>query len=150
MPTRLNNFKKRIANNNPNFNINKNRGNVRVARKNINKNNVEATFRNNNGGNTLTVQSLYSNNAHKGKGYQQAFIKAAENAARKVGYRRLNATSVYMILPWLKLPNKNNEPNSFYIFTKLGFKVVGTQGKRGVYNVSNKNRYSVYLNKRLN
>lgn len=144
--TRLSNFKKKIANNNPNFNVNNNRGNVRVARKNINKNNVSATFRNSNGGNTLTVQTLSTNNAYKGKGYQKAFVTAAEKAARKAGYRRLNATSVYQIMPWnIKRPTNKNEPNSFYIFTKLGFKVVRTKGKRGVYKINNINRYSVYL-----
>ena len=149
MPTRLNNFQARLANNNPNFNVNKNGGNVRVARKNINKNNVSATFRNNNGGNTLTVQTLSTNNAYKGKGYQKAFVKAAENAARKAGYKRLNATSVYIIMPWNKTPTNKNEPNSFYIFTKLGFKVVRTKGTRGVYKINNNKRYSVYLNKNL-
>ena len=31
MPTRLNNFQAHLARNNPNFNVNKNRGNVRVV-----------------------------------------------------------------------------------------------------------------------
>jgi L-amino acid N-acyltransferase YncA len=146
---RLNAFKKRISNNNPNFNVNNNNGNVRVARKNINKNNVSATFRNNNGGNTLTVQTLSTNNAYKGRGYQKAFVTAAENAARKVGYKRLKATSIYMIFPWSKKPSNKNEPNSYYIFKKLGFKVVSTTGTRGVYKVSSKNLYSVFLNKNL-
>lgn len=150
MPTRLNNFQAHLARNNPTFNVNKNSGNVRVARKNINKNNVSATFRNNNGGNTLTVQTLSTNNAYKGKGYQKAFVKAAENAARKAGYKRLNATSVYIIMPWNnKRPTNKNEPNSYYIFTKLGFKVANTKGTRGVYNIHSKNRYSVYLNKNI-
>ena len=150
MPTRLNNFQTHLAGNNPKFNVNKNGGNVRVARKNINKNNVSATFRNNNGGNTLTVQTLSTNNAYKGKGYQKAFVTAAENAARKAGYKRLNATSVYIIMPWNnKRPTNKNEPNSYYIFTKLGFKVVRAKGTRGVYNVKSNNRYSVYLNKNL-
>jgi predicted GNAT family acetyltransferase len=151
MPTRLNNFQAHLARNNPNFNVNKNRGNVRVARKTINKNNVSATFRNNSRGNTLTVQTLSTNNAYKGKGYQKAFVKAAENAARKAGYKRLNATSVYIIMPWnSKLPTNKNEPNSYYIFRKLGFKVVRTKGTRGVHNINSNNRYSVYLNKNLN
>jgi predicted GNAT family acetyltransferase len=151
MPTRLNNFQTHLAGNNPKFNVNKNnRGNVRVARKNIPKNNVSATFRNKNGGNTLTVQTLSTNNAYKGKGYQKAFVTAAENAARKAGYKRLNATSVYIIMPWNnKLPTNKNEPNSYYIFTKLGFKVVRAKGTRGVHNVKSNNRYSVYLNKNL-
>jgi hypothetical protein len=150
MSTRLNNFQAHLARNNPTFNINKNGGNVRVARKNINKNNVSATFRNNNGGNTLTVQTLSTNNSYKGKGYKKAFVTAAENAARKAGYKRLNATSVYIIMPWNnKRPTNKNEPNSYYIFTKLGFKVANTKGIRGVYNIHSKNRYSVYLNKNI-
>ena len=150
MSTRLNNFQAHLAKNNPNFNVNKNSANVRVARKNINKRNVSATFKNNSGGNTLTVQTLSTNNAYKGRGYQKAFVKAAENAARKAGYKRLNATSIYIIMPWNnKLPTNKNEPNSYHIFTKLGFKVVSTKGKRGVYQVNSKNRYSVYLNKNL-
>jgi predicted GNAT family acetyltransferase len=151
MPTRLNNFQAHLARNNPKFNVNKNtRGNVRVTRKNINKNNVSATFRNNNGGNALTVQTLSTNNAYKGKGYQKAFVTAAENAARKAGYKKLKATSIYMIFPWNnKLPTNKNEPNSYYIFTKLGFKVVKITGTRGVYKINSENRYSVRLNKNL-
>lgn len=147
--TRLNSFQTYLAKNNPNFTVNKNKKNVRVARKNISKNNLFATFRNNTKGNTLTVQSMYTYNTYKGKGYQKTFLKAAENAARKARYSRLNATSVYVIMPWNKPPTKNNEPASFYLLKGRGFNAISKRGKRGVYNTRSKNSYSVYLNKLL-
>ena len=48
-----------------------------------------------------------------------------------------------------KFPTNKNEPNSYYLLNKLGFKKVSTKGKRGVYNLNNKNRYTVYMRKLL-
>lgn len=147
MYTRLNNFQTRLSRNNPSLKVNKNNNNVRVARRNINKNNLFATFRNTTRGNTLTVQTMYTYQPLKGRGYQKKFVNAAEKAARKVGYRRLNALSVYIIARGNKKPTNKNEPNSYYLLKGRGFNVVRTKGKRGVH--EGRNRYSVYLNKLL-
>jgi L-amino acid N-acyltransferase YncA len=152
MSTRLNNFQNYLARNNPKFNVNRNRQNVHVTRKNtnINKLNLFANFRNTTRGNTLTVQTLYTNKPLTGRGYQKKFVRAAEKAARKAGYKSLNATSMYMVfIGNNNVPKKNNEPSSYYLLNKLGFKKVSTKGKRGVYNLNNKNRYTVYMRKLL-
>lgn len=108
-------MKRRAGNNIKVMNTNK-FGNVRLYRKNINKNNVYASYKNQ--GNNLHARIMYTNEEHKGKKYQQNFLRRAINAARNAGYKTMSGISVYLI------PQNyegGNMPPSSFIFEKFGF-----------------------------
>lgn len=137
MPNRRNAVKSVINRNYPNINAritptgikftlspNKARS-EKVSNRNTN---AYAVFKNR--GNTLYIAEMWTNDNYAGRGFQTRFLNAAMNAARKSGYRRMNANSVH-VPPYNSLPRM---PPSSFIFHKLKFKKNTERGTPGTKN----------------
>ena len=158
---RFNNFQKKLAEHNPLFIVNRPLKNeVRVRHRNVpprNRNHVYALFKNTSkNGKTLTFHVAMTNNAYRKKGYQRNFMTAAYAAAKAANYKRINAHSIYAIFAGNKPPNVNKNtgqpryPNSYYILTKAGFKLMNTKGRLGVYKSNNPNNvFKAYFVKNI-
>jgi predicted GNAT family acetyltransferase len=122
MASKLNRLKSIL---NSNYNIHTSVNHVKKTIKlvpknrNINKNSNKVYSLLKNKNNTLEVSEMWTNYNFAGRGFQKKLLTAAINAAKRSGYKRMNAVSIHAAPePGNVLPKL---PPSSYIFRKFRF-----------------------------